>query len=120
MKKIILKFIGVGINDQNQALIYVYDKYGKIICKKRSYNGYLIICLEKNDIYRLVATICNDVIRTNFYVSSYSDKYTFVFGHSILKNNPISARTITFLLTDANYSNLPVEKGEMMIYGQNN
>ena len=113
MKKIILNFIGTGINNEYQACINIYDTCGNLIYQGKTYNGKLIIYLEEENIYKLVATSCCEQIKTYFYVDGYQKKYTFIFGRSIFTPQ---IKTITFLLRDANYNNLPIEKGEMFLW----
>lgn len=113
MKKIILKFIGTGIGDKYQACVNIYDTYGNLILKKKTYNGILDINLKENIVYKLVATSCTDTIKTSFYVNKCSKEYIFIFSRSILSSG---LRTITFLLEDANYNNLPIEKGEIILW----
>ena len=111
MKK--LKFIGVGIKDNCQAHVIIYDKYSNIIYDGLTYNGILNISLKNNRAYKLIATTNNDIISTIFYVTYNKCEYKFIFNRSIY-NNP--SNIITFLLTDYNYNNLPIEKGELILW----
>ena len=106
-----LKFFGLGINNNNQANVLIYDDLGNLIYDGQTYNGSLYICLNKNKAYRLIASICNEIIDTYFYVNNY--KYNFYFNRSLLYLNNNS---ITLLLTDYNYKNLPIEKGELILW----
>lgn len=112
VKKLKLNFIGTGLKDKYQALVYIYDAYGNLVYKKKTYDGVLTLHLRKNHVYKLVATSCGDTIYSSFYTNK--SKYCFVFNRSILRVN--NARTITFLLTDFYYKNLPIEKGEMYLW----
>ena len=112
IKKVILKFIGTGIKDKYQACVNIYDTCGNKIHENKTYNGKLVLNLEENTVYKLVAKSYNEEIRTAFYVTEKRKKYIFFFNRSIVR------RTITFLLTDANYYNLPIEKGDMFLWQQ--
>ena len=114
INNIILKFIGTGINNNYQAIVRIYDKYNNLLYNKKTYNGKLNLSLKKNTVYKLVATSCDDIIKTSFYVTKYNNDYIFIFNRSIFNNSNL--RTITFLLRDANYDNLPIEKGEMFLW----
>lgn len=108
--KVKLKFYGLGINDKYQAKVLIYDLYDNLIYEGYTYNGYLTICLDANKSYKLIATSCGDVIRTNFYVKDY--EYLFFFRRSLF--TPI--RNVTLLLTDYYYDNLPISKGELILW----
>ena len=114
IKKVILKFIGTGINVFYQADVCIYDKCGNLVYEGKTYNRKLIICLKKNEVYRLVAKSYGEAIINAFYVNEKDEEYVFFFKRGIFKSNNL--RTITFLLTDANYGNLQIEKGEMILW----
>ena len=105
-----LKFYGLGINDNYQAIVSIYDMYGNLIYEGYTYNGILIICLDINHRYRLVANSLRDTIDTYFYINTYA--YLFFFRRSLLELN----NSITLLLTDYYYNNLPIEKGELILW----
>ena len=106
--KIKLKFFGLGINNNYQANILIYNNLGELIYNGQTYNGYIYLYLNKGCLYRLVASTCDDKIDTYFYVYNY--EYVFYFKRSLLKNN-----SITLLLTDY-YYNMPIEKGELILW----
>ena len=112
--KITLNFIGTGINNEYQACIHIYDKKEKLIYYKKTYNGTIAICLKENETYRLIATSYGEIIDKIFYIDKDTKKITFIFNRSIYI--PSKLKTIIFLLTDANYNNLPIEKGEMILW----
>lgn len=114
MKNIILKFIGVGYNNVNQAKVYIYDKNNCLIKSGYTCNGLMKVCLCKNKGYYVIATLCNEKICKYFYVNN-NDIYVFVFNHSYI-NTSINRNLITFLLHDANYTNLPIAKGEINLW----
>lgn len=111
---VVLKFIGLGLFNNYQAFIKIYNKSNNLIYHGRTYNGELHINLEINCIYRLVAYTHRKRIVTSFYVTRNKNKYTFTFNDFI--NN---TRIITFILKDANYTNLPIEKGKIL-FGKDN
>ena len=105
--KIILKFLGVGINNKYQANVKIYYN-GKEIVKSKTYNGEICLTLEKNKIYKLEATFLNNIIDTYFYTNSN----LFVFN---FMPTEIVSRTIILSLTDY-YYNIPIEKGEIILW----
>ena len=113
MKKIILKFIGTGLKNKYQACVNIYDTYNNLIYTGNTYDGKIIISLKEKSIYKLIATSCNDTIKVNLYVNKDRNEYTFWFNRSIFAS---SLKTITFHLNDANYDNLPIGKGEIILW----
>ena len=107
MKK--LKFYGLGYNDINQAYIKIYDKNSLIYCGK-TYNNELKVDLKECKIYKLIAKSNSEILTAYFYVTDRYE-YSFVFNSIIYINNPI-----TFLLTDYYYNNLPIERGEIILW----
>ena len=112
MKEVKLKFYGLGINDNYQAKIFIYDTCGNLVYEGYTYNGILIICLDINQKYKLIASSCGDVINTYFYVNC-NYEYLFFFRRSLLE---INNNSINLLLTDYYYDNLPIEKGELILW----
>ena len=110
MKEVKLKFIGLGYNNLYQANIKIY-KGNTLVYKGKTYNSELTVCLKEHTLYKLIATSIDEVINTNFYV--YNDEYIFVFNRGRYQTNN---RTITFLLTDYYYNNLPIERGEIILW----
>ena len=105
MKRINIKFNGLGYNDINQ--IYVIIKSQNETYKYKTYNGCLSICLEENKCYKLIANYMNETINNCFYVNG-NDNYIFSFGN-ILNN------IITLSLKDY-YYNLPIERGKLILW----
>lgn len=68
----------------------------------------MYICLIENAIYKIVAKSNNETLVTFIYINK--DNYIFSFKSSIY------GRTITFLLTDYYYSNLRIERGEIILW----
>ena len=108
MKKINLIFPGLGYRNINQALVYIYDKNNNLILKDKTYNGRLEICLIKNNIYRIKVVSKCEKINKIIYIND-NDTYLIPFSSSYIFNR--KENTITLILTDYNYNNLPIEKG---------
>ena len=109
MKKIRLKFYGLGYSNINQALVYIYDMNNNLICENMTYNNELEICIKECSMYKLIAKSNYEILNTYFYVNE-NNEYFFNFESSIY------ARPITFLLTDYYYSNLKIERGEITLW----
>ena len=105
---ITFKFIGAGYNNYHQASIKLYDDLNNLVYKGNSYNGELTLCLKRNSIYLIYARLNNIIIKTPILILNQN---IFVFNFNQLVNN----KSITFLLTDYNYNNLPIMKGEIIL-----
>ncbi len=110
---VILNIIGLGIYEYYQADIDIYDD-DNLVYRGKTYNGKLYINLVEGNVYKLVATTYNNKLISSFYVLKGQNEYRF-----ILNNLTKKIRTITFHLKDANYYNLPIQKG-MITFVQNN
>ena len=110
MKDINLIFIGAGYNNFYQAQVKIYDN-DQLICCKNSYNGRINLCLESNKVYKTHIKTINNYIITSFYVNDFNNNYYFNINCNYIKN-----RIITFLLTDYNYDNLKIGKGELIVW----
>ena len=115
MKYVTLRFIGVGYNNFYQAKVKVYDNNGCLIVSGTTYNGTITFCLRKNYMYNVEGTLFNERINKYFYINN-NNNYYFVFNHAYMKKNIPSQNIITFLLTDSNYNNLPIAKGEIILW----
>ena len=111
---ITLNFLGLGYNNINQADVLIYDICDNQVFEGITYNNLLTIKLCKNDFYRLIAKSLDEEINIVFYVGINND-YCFRFPRSIFEND--IDKSITFLLTDYYYDNLPIERGEIILYG---
>ena len=111
IKNIILKFIGVGIKEYYQAYVKVFGKDNKLIYSGYTYNGEIKLLVCKDNIYRVEAYFYDEFINNTFLVTN-DNTYVFWFNHVIYKGN----NTITFLLTDYNYTNLPIERGSIIVW----
>ena len=115
MKEITLIFAGLGYDNINQAYVEIYDINNNLILKNNTYNGRITICLKTNDYYKVKVYSLNEILNTIFYLNNYKDKYFFALKRATISNNT-NTRTITLLLTDFYYENLPIEKGSLIIW----
>ena len=109
MKKIKLKFYGLGYKNYNQAYIYIYDE-DRLIFENATYNNEIEIYLQECKAYKLLAISNGKKLITSFFVDDKSHKYIFSFDTTNSEN------IITFLLTDFYYENLPIERGELLLW----
>ena len=109
MKKINIHFNGLGYQNIFQATIKVY-KDKKCIIKQKTYNGNITLELEENNLYHVVAISNNEKIIKNIYLSKKDLCLCFSFPRAIIKNK------VTFYLTDSNYKNLKIMKGEILLW----
>lgn len=98
MKNICLKFYGLGIMDELQANVTIFNCNDKLIFDGVTYNGELSLCIDTCCLYKLIAISNDEKIIINFYVDSNKDNYYFYFPRSIFQT-----RIITFQLIDAFY-----------------
>ena len=103
---ITLKFIGAGYQNYHQVYLKIFDNLNNLVYKNYTYSGKITLLLRKNNVYKIYAKLNNQLIITPIYIL---DQNTFVFNF----NQLINKRFITFLLTDYNYDNLPIMKGEI-------
>ncbi len=115
MKKINIRFLGTGYNNFYQANVKIFDNRNKLVYKKHTYNGKLTVCLKENCYYRVIANLNNQVIKTIIYVNKCKCNYEFAFYNCCLNNNVDN--NVTFLLTDYYYSDLPIERGNLILNG---
>ena len=105
---ITLKFLGTGYNDYYQASVKIYDYNNCIVYDGISYNSIVNVCLDKGCVYKVYAVLFGYYLIASIYVGN-EDVFIFNF-------NPfIEYRTVTFLLTDYNYYNLPIMEGEILL-----
>ena len=111
MREIIFTFPGLGYKNINQAEIFIYSN-NILILKEKTYNGRIITCLN-SDIYQITVKSKYETKRFTFFLSNHNSIYSFPLNSSYACNN---GKTITFLLTDFNYINLPIEKGLINVW----
>lgn len=109
--RIKLRFIGTGINDFYQARVKIYDKNHNLLKDRYTYNGIIYFTAHNKEIYNITVNFINIIINIPLYINN---KYKYEFYLS--NNRRTEFNLITFLLTDSNYLNLPIKKGEI-IYG---
>ena len=105
MKNIELKILGLGYKKHDQARVQVYDN-NCLIEEKNTYNGKVTFCLESNKFYKII--IFYRGMRKKCCIYTKQSRYSINLCNFYNKE-----RVITFLLTDYNYFNLPIMKGEL-------
>ena len=106
VKKIKIKIIGLGIGDKAQGFVKISHN-GILLVEDKTYNGEVVVCLRENEAYDLDIYSLQGNRHIYFYVDQKRE--CFVFCLFLL-------RKITYQLTDANYYNLPIEKGELLLW----
>lgn len=114
MKNVCLIFIGTGYKSCFQSKIKIYDLCNNLIYKGYTYNGVLLTKLCEKKIYKIVATLENKETIFVFRVDKRRSYY-FVFNR-ILMERSILLKNKTFSLTDVYYKNLPIERGELILW----
>ena len=109
MNEITLIFIGTGYKERYQSYIEIYDLNNKLIYEGYTYNGCISICLKNNTYYKIKAILDNDILNGVIYTNQTI--YKFIFNRSYIPIN-----ITTFIVTDYNYNNLPIEKGELILW----
>ena len=109
--KITFKILGTGFNNYYQADIKIYDD-NNLIYDGRTYNGKIMVYLNKNKVYSIYIRLFNTCLITSLYVLNQD----LII---INLNQEVNNNLVTFLLTDYHYDNLPIMKGVMLI-GKNN
>lgn len=102
MKKVIFKFIGLNFH---KVYIKVLDNNMNTIYNTDTYNNEIVLCLEENNSYLLIARMNNIVLKKVICIDKKTNKFIFPFYN----------RIITFLLKDY-YYNLPIKKGELILW----
>jgi len=114
IKKITLRFVGLGYQNKYQAKVMVYDINNQLVFDGKTYNGEVTLSVCKNQGYRIVAKFFQEVICMNIYVNEFVHCYVIPFSHVI--SNALEENTVNFLLTDQNYDGLPLERGELILW----
>ena len=102
MKKVTFKFIGLGFH---QIHIKVLDNNMNTVYSTSTINNKIDLCLEENNSYLLIARVKNTVLKRVICIDEKTNKFIFSFY----------IRIITFLLKDY-YYNLPIKKGELILW----
>ena len=111
MRNVEIVLNGIGYGCVNQVDVCIYDECDNLVCKSRTYNGRVKVRLCKNRVYKLVSCYLSQMINQVFYVNRCS--YSFSF-ESIIVSTAVN-NSITFLLTDYYYDNLPIERGSLIL-----
>lgn len=112
MNNIVIKFKGLGYGDIFQAIVVIYDSNNCIIYRGCTHNAQISLKLGFDCVYKIYAISGFEVIKETFYVDKFHSKYIFSFPRVTIQDV-----LITFLLTDAHYDGLPIERGDI-IYGK--
>ena len=99
--KVTFNFIGLGFLNNFQALIKIYDRC-ELIYEEETYNGSISLCLKENKVYKVVVSTLYNEQSINIY-----NLYFPYYNTSNIK---------TFLLTDATYSGLKIERGNIVVW----
>ena len=105
MRKITIKFMGMG---RCQAKVDIYDLKGCKIASGFTKYGVFNFCGKDKAFYKIVFTINGITNCKTIYANS---NY-----YPIMYQGTIFSRNVTFLLTDQSYANLPINKGEMILW----
>lgn len=110
MNKIIIKIFGLGLGNEAQAILILKDDNNEILYEEKTYNGKAEFCLIPNRLYQLLIISKYNRKKIVFYVDNKRCCYCFnIF-------NDLIPKKVIFQLTDANYFNLPIEKGELVLW----
>lgn len=104
-----IKKISLIFEEAYPLYIKIYNPDNKLIYDNIVNNGKLLLYLNECLAYRIIVISPVVILKTSFYVN-HCNKYYFKMNNNSLE------RTITFLLTDANYNNLPIERGVMYLW----
>ena len=111
MKKVKLIFKNVELKKNNQVYVKIYDNRCNLVYEGYTFDGEIDISLRKDRAYNMIAKFYNNSIVTVFYVGNGFNKYIFNFNYINNENN-----NVTFLLTDFYYTNLPIERGDIILW----
>ena len=108
--KVKIKIYGLGYMNNCQAHIKVYNSNNKLVFEGETYNGEIHVLLNACSLYKIYINTCNEKLKTVFYTNQ--NEFALFLNRSILN----ISRTITFLLKDYYYDNLPIERGELILW----
>lgn len=108
MKNITIQILGVGFCDE--VKVSIWNSQHECIFDGKTNFGKISVALDTKNIYLLSVNSHRGYFQIPFYVDCKRDCYYFEWP----MRRPIE-RIITFQLTDANYMNLPIEKGEIIV-----
>ena len=114
IKQIKLIFIGSSLYNYKKENIKIYDLDNNLILNTNLYNGEIRFLAQEKTFYKIKANIMNEEINKVFYVNN-DDTYSFILNRIII-DKKINNKSITFLLTDKLYANLPIMNGEIILW----
>lgn len=112
LREIKIRIQGTGINNICQAYVCIYNSCGGLVYEGWTYNGCVCVKLNTQEGYTIIIKSHNGIKRASFYVDCYTQCYAF---STYELRNP-QDDLVTFLLTDLNYDNLPIMKGEIILW----
>ena len=110
MKKIVIKFMGMSPCKKCQAKVTICDLKGCVLANGYTNNGAFCFYGKLKNFYKVWFNI--NGIRNCKTIYINGDTCYPIYYQSIIA----SQRTITFLLTDQSYANLPIDKGELIVW----
>ena len=112
LKEIGIKILGTGIRSAYQACVLIYNSCGELIYEGLTYNGCIYVNLNICEGYVIFINGRGFNKREVFYVKSNTTCYIF----NAYEPESRLQDVITFQLTDLNYTNLPIMKGEITLW----
>ncbi len=110
MKNVTIRLLGVG-NSIFQPEVVIYDEFGSLVYSGYAYNGMGQVMLCCNRCYRVIAKYCCAQTVAVIYIGKND-----IYGINMNTCCQNDENLVTFTLSDANYSNLPIEKGEVILW----
>lgn len=114
MKKVCLQFMGMGIKQKCQAKVVVCDLRGCMVAKGVTKNGIFCFTAKEKSFYKIKYSINGLVNNKTIYINN--NNYYPLMYQGMFVNQTNRSKAITFLLTDSFYHNLPINKGEMVLW----
>ena len=112
MRNVNIRILGTGINNICQACVSIYNSCGDLVYEGLTCNGCISVNLKMYVGYIIIIKSYTGIRRDVFYVDACTGCYAF----STYEQNRQEENEVTFLLTDLNYENLPIEKGEIILW----
>lgn len=110
MKNVTIRLLGVG-NSIFQPEVVIYDGSGCIVYSGCAYNGMVQVMLCCDRCYKVIARCCLAQTAAVIYIGKND-----IYGINMNTCCQNDENLVTFTLSDANYSNLPIEKGEVILW----
>lgn len=112
LRNVNIRILGTGISNICQACVSIYDSCGNLVYEGLTCNGCISIELKMYKGYIIIIKSYAGVRKEIFYVDTCTTCYAF---RAYEVNRP-EEDLVTFLLTDLNYENLPIQKGEIILW----